>query len=495
MADSEEQLSEANQESIATVLAFSMDEKAMVIAHIAEPEYFDPPFDEIVARCSDYRKKYNRPPGKGHIDDIFADVLSDREHKQHNSIRRFFEAAFRQADNLDVNFVYDRINSFVVLRKMRSGIARAAERFQKGGPARADDVDDILRQTLRARMFEKRGYGFTLDEADALSFLDRDAYDYCRLGIPEFDENGVYPARKELFLFLAARNRGKSMFLHHCGKQALMKGWQVVHYTLENSGDMTASRYFQTLFNGVKRTDDFRYADMVEEDGRISLIHRALKPDFIIEDKDKTRKFIASKQKDFLQLKNLRIREFPTGRLSYELLERDLDDLAVVHKFIPTMILVDYPQIMKLPNRAGLKDYSALTELTVNLRGLAVERDAAVVVPQQGNRSSERAGNVRGDQGGGSIEMLSIADNALTYSQTASEEEHGLARLFAQKVRNDRARFTVLISQHYPSAQFCMSSRYMSKDLAAKVKTFTGASDGEEIDGEEDFVDQKKARS
>lgn len=841
MADDE--LSTANQESFCTAVALINDQRAAIIASAAEEvlEHFDSPFDIIMGRCIEFRKEYKEPPGKGHIDDIFADILENPDHKLKSSVYRYLETAYRQADQLNLDYLVAEVDDFVILRKLRAAIGGSANRYQQGGKPRRtiDDVEQIWRETLQMRSRRSRKtYGFTLADADALSFLDRDTVDYCKLGIKEFDDNGVYPGKRELFLFLAARNRGKcleentlilvpngsripikevvvdkykevmsfdvtkgcfvpaaitgywdngikdcvavttvsgysitatknhpfltpsgwviaedlkpdsyvavsrqlpdlggksekpellrllgylisdaqlakthigytkydqltmtdlklcvkelgdditnanhegnhvyvvggktlqllrehglsnkksrdkfvpkfifnlndtsiieflsglfsgdsslyigkspvfeycsassklvedvkhllirlgisskikyfsaknkgelipgyakitikrkadiaqlldlitfrtageekrkeiynlcqtgnnkaqyktkelskyanyekikeivpvgekhtyditvdpthcfiandlivhnSMFLHHCGKQALMKGWQVAHYTLENSGEMSARRYYQTLFNGVLHEGNYHYTEL-DENGDSH--HETLTPDFIVDKSEETRKFLVRKQTGdnrFMKLGNIRIREFPTGQLSYTMLERDLDELALVHNFKPDMILLDYPQIMKLPRRAGQQDYSALTELTVNLRGLAVERDIALVCPQQGNRSSERAGNVRGDQGGGSIEMLSIADNALTYSQTSAEEEHGFARLYAQKVRNDKARFTVMITQHYGSAQFCMSSHYMSKALAAKVKAYTGTNDEEDEEYEID---------
>ena len=130
------------------------------------------------------------------------------------------------------------------------------------------------------------------------------------------------------------------------------------------------------------------------------------------------------------------------------------------------------PQLMKLDRRR--EKHEALADLTVDLRGLAVERNMAMVIPQQGTRGAESAEKVRGDQGSGSIEMLGVTDNAITYSQTEAEEEHGLARLYTQKVRNDAARATVCITQHYASGQFCMDSYTMNKSLQKQVKEYMG---------------------
>lgn len=498
MASPEERLPKATQESIAATIVLVDDDNARVIASIVDPLLFDRPFDDIVQRAVDYRKKYGGPPGKQHIDDVFADKLEDDgdDNKDRELYERLIVGMIRLSDNIDTKFILSRTSEFVRLKKMRAGIAQAAERYQKGGPDVFDDLEGIFRQTLRIRD-KGLDYGFTLGDVDrSLQFLRMGGERY-RLptGIKELDIHGLQPAKKELFLFLAARNRGKSQWLHMCGRQAIQHRWKCIHYTLENSDDMTSMRYYQTLYNGVKRLREggHHYAKFDNEDGddKVHLRQVKFNPDWIMADTEKSESFLRNKIRSDPFLQNLRIRSFPTGQLTFEMLERDLDELSIVHKFEPDIILLDYPQMMKMPRAE--KDYTALQNLTINLRGLAVERNAAVVIPQQGNRSSESASTVKGFMGGGSIEMLAVADNALTYSQTQSEEEHGLARLYAQKVRNDEARFTLCISQHYPSGQFCMDSWYMTKTLQEQVRQYVGyKSEEEEAEGDDDFKEQRE---
>lgn len=853
MAD-EDRFPGSHQESIATVIALCDDDNSTVIANLVELDLFDPPYGDIVARCVEHRRAHKRPPGKGHIDDVFAHILEDKEHKQYRQYDTIINKMVQQAERIDTSYILTVVSDFIRIRKMRAGIVRAVETYQKGGPQVFEELEEVFRQNLKIRN-QERDYGFSLADDRALGFLERDTRDFCNIGIKELDERGVVPTRREMLSFLAPQNRGKcldadtmillangqrkriedvvrdkdpavisfnketrrfesaavgghwdngrrdclcvttasgysitttknhplltptgwitvenlstsdyvavarntsaigsyevqserirllgylisdahfgyssvvyskndigvvsdvrrcveslgdqlvksnkreglyritgnpkwnqnnthawlrnlgfggeiqscnkkvpsfiftltdrliiefltglfsggaaiyhdrsnpifqycsasshlvkdvrhlllrlgisstlkyfsarlngrkipgyarldikrkedisrlidtialtrsdlskvqyvrslcegrqhsrhktkylskyadfekikdiqyvgprqtyditvpvhhnfvaddmiahnSFFLTHCGKYGLMKGWKVIHYTLENSDDMTAQRYFQTIFNGVRHEGANRYTVFEETDNNAPPILRTetLIPEFVIDNQAKTTVYLSKKMEQWRsRLANLRVRRFPSGRLTFDMLEQDLDELMVVHKFQPDMLLVDMPQLMKMTRRGrDQQDYSALDELVTSLRGLAVERNLAIVVPQQGNRSSNQAKNVQAQHGSGSIGIFGIADNLITYSQTPSEEAHGLARLFLQKVRNDQARITILISQHYASGQFCMDSRIMTNAMRDKLKEFTGSSAGEE--DEEDETEKERVR-
>jgi len=488
MAQDQPRFPGSHQESIATAIALCNDKNSNLIANLVEVGLLDQPYDQIVSRCIAYRKQYKKSPGKGHIDDLFVDILEDPKNKAASQYNTIISKMVQQADRLDTAYVLEEVSNFIYLRRHRAGIAKLIERYEKGGDdrKRIEDIEEITRQNLRIR--EKRlDYGFSLADDRALGFLERDIRDYCNIGIKELDERGIVPTRKEMLAFLSPPNRGKSFFLIHCGKYALMKGWQVAHYTLENSDQMTAQRYFQSLFNGVRRQGIYRYTALNDNaDNIIKLTTEVLTPDFIVEDAESTYAFLGDKMKEWKsRLANLRIRKFPSSRLSLDMLERDLDELKILYNFEPDMLMIDMPQLMKLPKHE--QNYLAQLELFTELRGLAEERDTALVVPQQGNARSNTAKNMQAQHGAGAFGVFGIADNEITYSQTASEAEHGLARLYVQKARNDRARNTILITQHYDSGQFCMSSRPMDSRLRDEVKNYVGLKPGEADEEDDEY--------
>lgn len=845
MAD--DKIPSSYQESVATCVALINDNNSQAIAATIDITLFDPPFDDIVARALAYRKKYNTPMGKGHIDDEFSHILDNTNHKSYQLYSRIIDGMVRQSDSINTQYVADHVSDFNQMRSYRQSIGEAAERYQKGGAGAVDEIEAILRKSLQIKRKFTESIDFSMDDSgSSLAFLDKNETNYCKLGIPELDDYGVHPTKNELLGFLAARNKGKcfdgntrillgdgqykkikdvvkdrdpevvaydidkekfviskiinywnngkkrcyqistksgysiivtenhplltpqgweplknivvgnyiavarnlskighlkddpdklrllgylisdgcfrqswigytkndpdvvsdvkycveklgcqltitdkaylisgnpkwsintvlnlireigldnkksnekfvpelifqqtdegiieflrglftgdssyylgnnkdvvfeyssassrlakdvrhlllrlgisttykphtaklkgieingygklyikskkefakfvdlinpmnpyahklrrehcelqinkrrygtlplsniadyeviteikdigmgytydievtehhnlvaeniiahnSWFLALCGKMGLMQGWKVLHYTLENSADMTAMRYWQTLYSGVRREGDYRaWSFEVQRDDSVDMVQFPLKPKFIIQNTDKTRDFLLNKIKDpygmASKLANLRICQFPTGKLSYEGMERHLDELSVVHNFRPDMIMIDSPQLMRLSRHGQIQDHTALDELVINLRGLMMERNAAGVITHQGTRAGETAGLMEGQHGSGSIGILAIVDNYITYSQTKAEEEHGLARLMTAKVRNDSARHIIMITQHYASGQFVISSHRMTKQLAEMIKKNTGDKDSHDDDDEVD---------
>jgi len=498
MAD-EPTLAVSVQESILTCIAFGSDDNSTFVSTTIDVVYLDQPLSDIAAKCIAFRRKYKQPPGMQHIDDVFADILENTDSKQRSSYQRILNAMIRLEKNLNTKFIADLVHDFNRRRAQRLAIHKAAQVYQDDKSDNTTDmIDEIFRAALRDGSMLQRNRGFTLREPEALGFLDRSVNTFCPIGIEQFDNVGLHPAKKEMLLFIAARNKGKSQFLHHCGKLAAHKGWKVVHYTLENSAEMSAMRYFQSFYSGVKRPGNFpvtRFESI--SNNKTDLVASEFKPLFTVypgdlgDNKNPTHDFLAYKQEKDYKLNNIRVKHYPTGMLSFDQFQRDLDEMDLIDHFTPDLVMIDYPQMMKL--RRGENDWTHLEELAIQLRGSAIERNYALVVPQQGNRASESAQTVYGHHGGGSIGMLAVADNAITYSQTPAEEKHGVARLYAQKVRNDQARFTILITQHYPSGQFCLDSRFMSDDLRKKVEEFTGfQGDNIEAEDEEEPVDDRR---
>jgi hypothetical protein len=484
------------QASIATAIAFAADANGAIIANSIKTEYLDPPYDDIAERCLEYRREYKRPPGKGHIDDVFADILNNPNHKQYELYKDLINSMYDQADKIDTRYIVSHLTNFICIRTIRLGLGQAIERYGKGGVGVQEDINNILRRTLRARNVG-REKGFSLADPKSLDFLDRDTNDFCYIGIPQLDQYGCHPVKGEMLAFLSARNKGKSQFIGHCGKLGIIQGWTVIHYTLENSASNISMRYHQSLFNGVRREKDEDYwftKIRKEDDGSTSFGHNAFKPDFYLDDPDKTERYLKKVRKEYeAKLRNLWIREFPANRLTFDDLEADLDELELTHHVVPDMVMIDYPQMMRL-NRNKDK-WESLDDLILDLYALAKERNVAMVVPQQGNRGAERATNVRSDHGGGSMGIHTTADNVITYSQTAAEEEHGLARLYLSKVRNDRARKTVLITQHYASSQFYMDSALMDPKVSKARLDYLNLKNSDIDEDEEDAAYNKGSRS
>ncbi len=178
-------------------------------------------------------------------------------------------------------------------------------------------------------------------------------------------------------------------------------------------------------------------------------------------DPDIRNKLSSRVKREFRRRPPIRIKEFATKALTMAGIRAYLEGLERYEKFTPDLICVDYPDLMKLDtNNLRLE----LGDLIAELRGLAVARNAAMVIVSQGNRDSERASLVTRDMAAEDISKIATSDTVYTYSQTPAEKELGLARIFVEKARNEDSKMQVLITQAYAIGQFCLDSVMLNAD-------------------------------
>jgi hypothetical protein len=78
MAGNDDRIPLSVQQSIATAIAFSDDDNTRYVASTVDINLLDAPLDDIVARCLEYRKKYQQAPGAHHIDEVLASILEEK---------------------------------------------------------------------------------------------------------------------------------------------------------------------------------------------------------------------------------------------------------------------------------------------------------------------------------------------------------------------------------------------------------------------------------
>ncbi len=474
-----ERLTTSLSESILTVLCFDNSDKSNLIANLIQPELFESYYRNVAEKVLEFRQAFKQAPGVAHIDDLFDDYLSDPKHKLFNIYTKILQGLYEQhRSGINVDYITSRVSQFIRNQLLKSGVLQAAQRIQQGGDNAADDVERILLDTVQKKVGLEDPGTFLGDKDRALRFLISDENEYSRMAIKELDKRRICPTRKELFLLIASRKRGKSQALIHIGKLALLQRWKVAHITLEMSENVVIQRYFQSMFSISKRNEkSIRTSFELDEIERvIGFSVEKIKAKLNLEDPNIRKKLVMKMDEWGMRLNNVVVKQFPTGSLTVKGLEAYLDSIEISHKFVPDMCIIDYPALMRL----NVDNYThALGQVTVALRGLAVKRNLAMVVVAQGNRESEQSSRVESSQVAGDISMVSTADTILTYSQTTAERKLGLARLYVSNARNDSDRFTVLIAQDYSTGQFCIDSALMVNNYDNLIEVYSGKIDND----------------
>lgn len=433
-------------------------EKAPIIRGAVDLSLYGGPYKLLAARIYAHLDSFKKPPGD-HLPDILADKLEEKgsEATYYTDIISSIHAA---KEGINAEYVMAQLETFIKRQSLRAIAVDLTKALQRDTEASIDEAEQLLSKAshTQLKLFDP---GTRLSDANkALSFLDIADTSF-PTGIPELDKRGLGPNRKELWLFIANAKAGKSWMLTHLAKMALVHRMKVCHVSLEMSEARASQRYFQALFALAKRPDPFNVTKFQHDKlGRISGFDEVqVTPKLTLTDpniRNKLKKLVG--QWTLRLLDNIYIKEFPTGKLTVQQLVAYLDNLEATQKFVPDLLIVDYPDLMKLD-----KDNFrlALDEAFKDLRGIAVSRNIALAAVSQSHRDAAKAKLVGVQNVAEAYSKIAHSDVVITYTQTPQELKLGLARLFVAAGRNDEDKFTVVVSQSYKTGQFAVASSLM----------------------------------
>jgi replicative DNA helicase len=456
----DERLSGALQENLLTLLCF--DDKHCKIARAAlTPQLFESSvYKEVAGIAIDFIDQYGEAV-KEHLPDHLEGILKGEDARKAASYKKLVDNLFLARDSINGEYCISQLNKFVRAQTFKAGLVQAVEALENG-----DDIDTAELVMSKAMGKQVMSFHAGINMSNTVQMqqvldtgLEEPGF---TLGIKETDRLGIYPRRKQLTMLIAARGRGKSFFITHCAKMALVQRWKPLIITLEMSEIAYTRRMLQSFFSISKDEAKTRIAQLQHgKDGSLTdIIHeeverRTLKDEGINE-------YLMSRiRRDFRRRPPFYIKSFPTKSLTMKGLEAYLDQLERFENFVPDVIFLDYPDLMKHDVRNKRLE---LGEIIEQFRGLCDERNAAGVVVSQGNRDAEKAPTVTGDMVAEDISKLATVDTCFTYSSTPMEAQLGLGRILVEKARDARDGMSVLLTQAYGIGQFCLDSTILHSD-------------------------------
>lgn len=472
------------QENLMVLLTFDK-ERCRIIRGTVEPQLFGGFYKDVVVRVYDYIDKYKAPPGE-HIADLLEDKLESKNKREANTYKDIIESLFDLKEGINAEYVMSQLGDFIRRQSLRAVAVDLAKALQKDTEESLEEADHLIKSanTTALRVFEP---GLRLSNLDGvLKFLDNPATAFAT-GIPEFDRRGFGPTRKEMYLYIADTKTGKTWMMIHLAKIAIMGNLKVLHISLEMSEEKVSQRYVQTLFAVSKRKETFITKRFKKSKrGKLEITEKEITPKLTLDDPN-IRKKLLKKLKRWQNriLDNIIVKQFPTGKLTLGELEAYLDNLETTEGFVPDLLIVDYPDLMKL-NVGGGQVRHALSETYKGLRGIAVARNLALAVPTQGNRDGAKAKTMGRTHVSEAYSKIADADAVTTYSQTEGEKALGLARLSVVAGRNDEDNITVVLSQNYGTGQYAVDSVLMDKDYWKLIEVEESSSDDYDIDDDDD---------
>jgi hypothetical protein len=468
------------QQDLLTILCWS-DDHGKTVAKIVSANLFEGDFRTIAQRAIDFWQSHNTAP-KQHIADLLADILEDPADRRAATYRRILVQMLEVKDQINTDFVLKSMGSHVRVQQAKGVILQSAEKLDALGINGIRDVESLWRDFL------KEGTN-SLDPGLRLSDIDKVLEYFARVhsefktGIKELDEANIVPMRGKIWVLLAPSGYGKSWLLTQLGKMAFVQRKKVLHVTLEIETEEVLQRYYQALFGASKRDNTNKVSTLkFDRNGDLDqIVSTSVEVPFTFMD-ESIRDELYTRVGHFgTRADNIIVKRFPMRSLTVDQLEAYLENLEALEDFVPDLVIVDYPGIMKTDEKNHRISMGRLIE---NLRGLSQRRDFALAAAHQSNRISVEADMVKATHMAEDWSVVGTSDFIVTYSQTDAERQRGLARLYVAKARSENDKFGVLLSQSYRTGQFVLESMRMS-DQYAKLMESMGTTDDEELEDEE----------
>lgn len=457
--DNDQRLSGSLQENVLTCLCFNDDFCKQVRAAVTHRTFESAVFREVAGAAIDYIDQYGEAI-KDHLPDSLEHLLKGKDSRKADTYERLLKNLFSARDRVNPEYVVSQLQKFVRLQKFKSGLIDAVDAVDNRGDIDAAEV--IMQEAMKAQVvtFDR---GLAMDSAeDVAAVFDDPEEEGFDLGIEELDRRGIIPRRKEVLYLVAARGKGKSWFVTHCSKQALIQRWSVVVITLEMSQKRYAVRFLQAWFSISRREAFVKVTRIIRDrNGSLEDIMQEELERRTMSDPDTRGELLMRAKREFNRRAPIRIKQFPSGEMTMQMLEAYLDGLERHDKFTADAIMLDYPELTKIDSKNKRIELGAFV---VAFRGMCVRRNAAGILVGQGNREAEDANTVTGSMVAEDISQLATADVLLTFSQTASEYALGLGRLLVEKARNAPAKMMMLLTQAYEIGQFVMDSIHVNRN-------------------------------
>ena len=228
-------------------------------------------------------------------------------------------------------------------------------------------------------------------------------------GFPTLDKYlGGGFAPKELYAWLSSPGLGKSTWLTGLGKNLIIQGCNVVHYSFEMSEERVGLRYDAAILNETTKDLIGNWQSAVQ---RLEKIKKHLKSRHVI-------------------------KEYPTKTANVNHLRSHLHKLKEYQDFIPDILLVDYGDIMRSIYKKNDR-YEEQGEVFEELRALAQEYEIPVITATQTNRNALSKNIVTMEDIADSFQKVRTVDFLAAINQKPEEKEMGIQRLYIAKNRNN----------------------------------------------------------
>jgi len=386
------------QEKLAQLM-FQDRQFADQLREVLDLNFFELKYIQLFCKkLFDYRDKYDMYPSSSIMNTILRTELEEDNDALNKQTRDFFARILASPEIEDEDYIKDTSLDFCRRQKIKEALVKSAGLMNKSNSL--DEIGVIVTSALKLGTDNNYGYDYKLDFEKRFMLKERNPVSTGWDRVDGITQGGL--GRGELGVVIAPTGAGKSMALVHLGAMAVKAGLQVVHYTLELSDTVVASRYDACL-TGVPLTNLMDEKEMILE-----------------------------------EVKNVRgkliIKEYPTKTASTSVIKNHLKRIASAGQKVD-MIIVDYGDLLN-PTVRYKEKRTELETIYEELRAIAMEFVCPVWTASQTNRSGLNAEVVTMESISEAFNKCFVADFIFSVSRTVDDKKTNSGRIFIAKNRN-----------------------------------------------------------
>lgn len=398
---------------------------------LVKPEYFEnSAHAALIQVVNGYYAKYKKAPGdKTIVAQILKDAIQAKTLPPElvrmvvPLVKDLFET-----DVSDREFVADQVAEFARNQAVTKAILDSVELIERR------DFDRIGTMVRKAIDTGVNVAGNVADYAEKIKARTQARKDRAAGIRPPTGITTGYPAldgylyhkgwgRREMAVIMGGPKAGKSMAMIGFAVNAIAAGYRTLYVTLEVSSDIIENRIDANIAERVMSELDL-HPNEVEE--KVTAFMGKAAP--------------------------LKIAEFPSGTMRPSDLRRMIEHYKA-QGLTFDLVVVDYADLMA-PERVTDNLQENSKSVYVNLRGLAMQENFAMLTATQTNREGAKKAVATMTDVAEDLNKIRIADIVISINTTPEEKQMHQCRLFFAAVRNGRSGFTLRIEQNIDCAKF-----------------------------------------
>jgi len=353
----------------------------------------------FIKKIKEYKKQYGVHPSKKIMTSILRTGLTAEQESVQKLLRDYFARLLANQTEIDgADYIKDTALDFCKKQKLKEAMIQSVDLIKKSS---FDEISKIINDALKLGTSNDIGYDYLADFEKRFELKTRNPISTGWTPVDKLMKGGL--GSGELGVVIAPTGAGKSMVLVHLGAHALLRGKNVVHYTLELADTVVAGRY-DSLITGYHLKD-----------------LRVFKEQIYDKVKEVPGKLV--------------VKEYPTRSATVETIKNHLEKMKN-HDFKPDLIIVDYGDLIRPEKFSKDEKRHQLETIYEELRGISQIYECPIWTASQTNRSGLNAEVITMESISEAFNKCFVADFIFSVSRTVEDKQTNGGRIFIAKNRN-----------------------------------------------------------